>query len=367
MIPQTFPKASVDEDRPALEAAFQRVLDSGRYILGGEVEAFESAFSQYLGLAHGCGVASGTDAVEIGLRAIGVGPGDGVATVSHTAVATVTAIRAIGAIPVWIDINPDSYTMDLAQLDALAQQQPLKAVVAVHLYGNMVPPQLLLDLCRKHDLRLLEDCAQAHGASWQGQKAGSFGHASAFSFYPTKNLGAIGDGGFIATNDPTIAERVRLIREYGWKERYVSAIDGTNSRLDPLQAAFLSVALPKLDNRNEQRRAIAEIYNEELAEAPLSLPRDNTDVHHVYHQYVIRVAQRDKMAAYLSDHGVGTGIHYPVPVHLQPAYVTPNGVLPETEKAAGEILSLPMYPQLPHDDVRRVARLIRAFTNDQRP
>lgn len=358
MIPQTFPKASVDEDRAALEAAFARVLDSGRYILGPEVDGFEAAFAAHVGVAHGIGVANGTDAVEIGLRAIGVRAGDRVATVAHTAVATVTAIRAIGAEPVFVDIDPATYVMDLDGLRAAAKTG-LKAVVAVHLYGNMVPPEPLTAICREHGLRLLEDCAQAHGADNAGRRAGSIGDAAAFSFYPTKNLGAIGDGGIVVTADAAVATEARLLREYGWRDRYVSAIEGTNSRLDPMQAAFLSVGLEHLDARNDQRRAIAALYDAGLAEAPVTLPVATEGTRHVYHQYVVRVADRDRVLAQMAEKGVGCGIHYPVPVHRQAAYAAPDVHLPATEAAAAEILSLPMYPQLPHDDARRVVEALR--------
>lgn len=371
MIPQTFPKASVDEDRAALDAAIARVLDSGYYILGPEVEAFEAAFAGYIGAAHGIGVGNGTDAIELALRALGIGEGDIVATVSHTAVATAAAIRACGAEPLWVDIDAATYVMDLADLErriAACRAGPhggrLKAVVAVHLYGTMVAPEPLLALCRRHGLALIEDCAQAHGAAWRGRRAGSFGDAAAFSFYPTKNLGALGDGGMVVTNNAVLAGRVRLLRQYGWRERYVSDEVGLNSRLDPLQAAILGVFLDKLDARNDARRAAAAVYDRALAGIPgLVLPGNTEGVRHVYHQYVIRCARRDALAAHLRDNGVGTAVHYPVPVHRQPAYAGrhPPEDLPVTEAAAGEILSLPMYPQLGADQAGRVAALVRDF------
>jgi dTDP-4-amino-4,6-dideoxygalactose transaminase len=370
-IPQTFPKATIDEDRAEIDAAIARVLASGWYILGPEVEAFERAFAAYIGTAHGVGVASGTDAIELALRALGVGEGDLVATVSHTAVATATAIRRCGAEPLWIDIDPALYVMDVDQLErriAAVRTTPrgerLKAVVAVHLYGNMVAPEPLLAVCRRHGLRLVEDCAQAHGAGWNGRRAGSFGDAAAFSFYPTKNLGAIGDGGMVVTADAAVAERARLLRQYGWRERYVSDEVGLNSRLDPLQAALLGVMLERLDARNDGRRAAAAAYDQALAGIPgLILPGTTAGVRHVYHQYVIRCARRDALADFLRGHGVGTAVHYPVPVHRQPAYAghhLPED-LPATEAAAGEILSLPMYPQLGADPARGIAALVRHF------
>ncbi|MBP2316565.1 DegT/DnrJ/EryC1/StrS family aminotransferase [Azospirillum soli] len=372
MILQVDPHAGYREDKALVDAAVLRVLDSGQYIMGQEVEAFEAEFAAYIGVRHGIAVANGTQAVEIALRSVGVGSGDLVLTVSHTAVATVTAIRSCGAEPVWVDVAEGGFTMDVGLLDETAatlragpDSSRLKAVVAVHLYGAMVPPEALLEVCRRHGLKLVEDCAQAHGAAWNGKRAGSFGDASAFSFYPTKNLGALGDGGMVCTGDDGAAEQARLIRQYGWKERYVSAIEGINSRLDPVQAAILRIGLTRLDERNARRRAIAALYDEELAGTAVATPAVAVELLHAYHQYVVRTAGRDGLAARLRAEGVGSGIHYPVPVHAQPAY---RGgfdrhcrTLRNTEALAGEILSLPMYPQLAHDNVRRVAGLIRQF------
>lgn len=364
MIAQTLPKATVDEDRAAIDAAMARVLDSGVYILGDEVEAFEKAFAAYLGVAYAVGVANGTDALQLALRGVGVGPGDVVATVSHTAVATAAAIRACGAEPLWIDIVPDGFVMDpaaLAARTAAFRARPdgarLKAVAAVHLYGDMAPLEEIQDVCRRHDLRLVEDCAQAHGATWRGRRAGSIGDAASFSFYPTKNLGGVGDGGAVATNDPAVADRVRAWRQYGWRGDRISHVTGVNSRLDPLQAAILGAMLPRLDRRNDQRRAVAAVYDAAFAGLPgLAAPQARPDVRHVYHQYVIRVADRAGLAARLSADGVMTAVHYPAPAHRQPAYLGADDVdLPNTDAAVAEVLSLPMYPQLPLDDAARIA------------
>ena len=361
MIPQTDPKASTIEDRDAIDLAVRRVLESGYYILGPEVEAFEAAFADYLGVAHGIGVANGTEALQVALGALGIGPGDLVATVSHTAVATIAAIRACGAEPVWVDVDPATYVMDLDHLERVIAAVPgLKAVVAVHLYGTMVPPERLVALCRRHGLALVEDCAQAHGAAWRGRRAGSFGDAAAFSFYPTKNLGALGDGGMVCTGRADIAENARLLRQYGWRDRYVSAVEGINSRLDPLQAAILGVFLPRLDERNRARAAWAAVYDRALAGRGLDLPATSPEVSHVYHQYVVALDDRDALAAALRAEGVGTAIHYPQPVHLQPAY---RGrfdrlALPVTERLAARILSLPMYPQLGSERAQAVAALV---------
>lgn len=372
MIPQVDPRAGYREDKALVDAAVLRVLDSGQYIMGQEVEAFEGEFAAYIGVRHGIAVANGTQAVEIALRSVGVGPGDLVLTVSHTAVATAAAIRSCKAEPVWVDVTDGGFTMDVALLDETAtalragpDAARLKAVVAVHLYGAMVPPDALLEVCRRHDVKLVEDCAQAHGAAWNGKRAGSFGDASAFSFYPTKNLGALGDGGLVCTNDDAAAELARLVRQYGWKERYVSAIEGVNSRLDPVQAAILRIGLARLDERNARRRAVAALYSDGLAGTAVATPAVPEALTHAFHQYVVRTADRDGLAAQLRNAGVGTGVHYPVPVHAQPAY---RGrfdrhcrTLHNTEALAGEILSLPMYPQLAHDDARRVVDLIRQF------
>ncbi len=361
MIPQTLPKHTIDEDRALLNQAFARVLESGSYILGREVEAFEAAFADYIGVAHGIGVANGTDAVEIALRAVGLRAGDRVATVSHTAVATVAAIRALGADPVFVDIDPATCLMDLHDLARRMAARPVQAVVAVHLYGGMVPPEPLRALCRAHGAALVEDCAQAHGARWRDRRAGSFGDAAAFSFYPTKNLGAIGDGGMVTTDDPDVAETARMLRQYGWTADRVSALEGLNSRLDPIQAAFLGVFLHGLDARNARRRAIAAAYDRALADLPLRTPAVAPDVEPVYHQYVIQTERRDALAATLASHGVRTAIHYPVPVHRQPAYKGFATDLPATDQAVTQILSLPMFPHMTDDDVATVIDRIRAF------
>jgi dTDP-4-amino-4,6-dideoxygalactose transaminase len=366
-IPQTNPRANYLAHKQAIGDAIARVLESGWYILGGEVAAFEKEFAAYLGVKHAVGVASGTDALHLSLRACGVGPGDLVATVSHTAVATAAAIILCNATPVFVDISPESYTMDPDRLEDTIRRFPgkrLKAVVPVHLYGHPADMDAILEIARRHDLRVVEDCAQSHGALFRGKRTGAIGHLGAFSFYPTKNLGALGDGGMVATDDPDLAEKVRLIREYGWKERYVSAMDGCNSRLDELQAAVLRVKLQHLDAENESRRKVASMYHSLLADTGVVVPKTGRDSTHVYHQYVIRTPGRDELRMYLRGKGIGTLVHYPFPVHLQPAYKGRSPVatpLTETEEAAGEILSLPMFPELKEEDARAVAREIRGW------
>lgn len=367
-IPQTDPRAGYLEQKAEIDAAIARVLASGWYILGSEVEAFEAAFANWLGVDHAVGVGSGTDAIELALRACGIGAGDLVFTVSHTAVATVAAIERAGAVPVLIDIEPGGFTMDPAALEAALRNPPPgrpAAVMPVHLYGEPAELAAILELARAYGLRVIEDCAQSHGASYRGRPTGSFGDIACFSFYPTKNLGALGDAGMTATDDPRLATALREIREYGWRERYVSAIAGINTRLDPIQAAILGARLPRLAEDNTRRQAIATRYHEGLARLPLSLPRPRAEATHVYHQYVVRTAARDALREHLRAARIGTGIHYPAPVHLQPAYrgriaEYPAG-LPETTRVCPEILSLPMYPLLTDAAVARVIQEIIGF------
>jgi dTDP-4-amino-4,6-dideoxygalactose transaminase len=367
-IPQTDPRAGYLERRVEIDAAIARVLGSGQYILGREVEAFESAFAAWLGVGHAVGAGSGTDAIELALRACGIGVGDLVFTVSHTAVATAAAIERAGATPVLVDIAPGSFTMDPAALEAALRRPPpgrRAAVLPVHLYGEPAGLDAIGELAHTYGLRVIEDCAQSHGALYRGRPTGSFGDIACFSFYPTKNLGALGDAGVTATNDASLAIALREIREYGWRERYVSAIPGINTRLSPIQAAILGAKLPHLAADNARRRAIATRYDQGLSELPLRLPRHSGDATHVYHQYVVRSPARDALRAHLGGACIGTGIHYPVPVHLQPAYrgrlaEFPAG-LPETTQAAGEILSLPIYPQLADPAIQRVIEALTSF------
>jgi dTDP-4-amino-4,6-dideoxygalactose transaminase len=367
-IPQTDPRAAYLAQKSEIDAAIAQVLESGQYILGPVAERFESDFAAFLGLAHGIGCASGTDAIELALRACGIGAGDLVFTVSHTAVATVAAIERAGATPVLVDIEAGGFDIDPAALDAaLRRPSPGRpaAVLPVHLYGEPADLISIGELARGQGLRMIEDCAQSHGAHYRGRPTGSFGDIACFSFYPTKNLGALGDAGIIATDDSSLAAAAREIREYGWRERYVSARSGINTRLDPIQAAILAVKLPRLDSDNQRRQAIAASYDEGLAGLPIALPPRRVNASHVFHQYVIRSQKRDRLREHLRAAAIGTGIHYPVPVHLHPAYrgrvaAGPTG-LRNSERAAGEILSLPIYPQLADAAVDRVIGEIRKF------
>lgn len=367
VVPQNDPKAGYLDHQADIDAAVHRVLESGWYILGREVESFEQAFSAYIGVCHAVGVGNGTDALELALRACDVGPGDLVYTVSHTAVATVAAIELVGATPVLVDVDPVTYTLDPDCLEMVLARSPAgtpKAVIPVHLYGQPAAMPAITELARRHGLYVVEDCAQSHGASLTGRMTGAWGDIAAFSFYPTKNLGALGDGGMVVTNDSTLAERVRLFRQYGWRERHISDIPGGNSRLDELQAAILRVKLQHLDGENERRRRLAQRYHTLLVDPGLSLPEVRPGATHVFHQYVISLPQRDALRSRLRQVGIGTLIHYPTPVHLQPAYqnclplVAP---LPRTEQVARQVLSLPMYPQLSDDQALHVSHEILRF------
>lgn len=369
-IPQTDPKASYLAQQSAIEAAISRVVASGWYILGSEVTAFEESFAASVECSFAIGVASGTDALVLSLRALGVGANDYVAAPSHTAVATVAAIELAGAKPLLIDIDPATYTLD-PQAFARALANPpgrIAAIIPVHLYGQCCDLDSITDLARRHGVRVIEDCAQCHGATIAAKRAGSFGDIAAFSFYPTKNLGALGDAGAVVTSDTGLAERVRALREYGWRARYVSDMSGMNSRMDAFQAAVLSVKLTTLDTDNVRRRAIATAYDTGLHQSGLALPNRRHGATHVFHQYVVRSTRRDALRSSLQQFGIGTNIHYPVPVHLQPAYqgriaIGPGG-LKESERAAAEVLSLPMYPQLTDDAVSRVIARVMAAARE---
>jgi dTDP-4-amino-4,6-dideoxygalactose transaminase len=301
--------------------------------------------------------------LHVALLACGIGPGDEVITVSHTASATGQAILLVGAIPVFVDIDPTTYTMR-PELIAEAITVRTKAILPVHLYGHSADMNPVLQVSRRHGLRVIEDCAQAHGANYYGERVGSLSDIGCFSFYPTKNLGAIGDGGMIVTNDGELADKVRLLREYGWRRRYVSDEMGVNSRLDEVQAAVLRVKLRNLDAWNAARRELASRYNAVLSGTALEVPEEASWADHVYHLYVVRSSYRDQLQAHLASGGVSTGIHYPVPLHLQPAFKQFSqgpGSLPETEAAAVSILDLPMYPELPIQAVDTIGALVAQF------
>ena len=367
-IPQNDPRAAYLAQRAKIDRAIAQALDSGWYILGKETRAFEEEFAAAMACRYGIGVGSGTDALVLAMRALGIGPGQTVVTVSHTAVATVAAIELVGATPLLLDIDPATYTMDPGELEHVLSAPPgglppIAAAIVVHLYGRPADLRSILPLLRRHEVRLIEDCAQCHGASLDGRPAGSFGDLACFSFYPTKNLGALGDGGMVTTRDEGLAEELRAIREYGWRQqRYVSERAGMNSRLDELQAAILRVKLTRLAADNERRHAIARLYDASLVDWPGALPKVTAGFGHVFHQYVVRCRDRDSLRQRLQADGIGSNVHYPVPVHLQAAYrdrvaLGPSG-LAATEQAAQEIVSLPMFPQLTDQQIARVAAAI---------
>ena len=363
MIPQCNPKENYLVLKGEIDAAIQRVLEGGWYVLGEEVAEFEREFARWVGVEHAVGVANGTDAIELALRAHGIGDGDKVATVSHTAVATVAGIRRSGAVPRFVDIDSERFTMAPESLARLLDKEPdIRAVVVVHLYGQMADMPAIMDLAAKHDLVVIEDCAQAHGAALDGRRAGTWGHAGTFSFYPTKNLGATGDGGAVVTNDAETAKRLRALRQYGWDEERISQVEGVNSRLDELQAAILRVKLQHLDAMNASRARIAWRYLEGLSQVEgIHLPFVAANTTHVWHQFVIRTGCRDELVVHLRVRGIGCAIHYPRAAHMMPAYAMPEYApvsLAETEKCVQEILSLPMYPELPDADVETIIQAI---------
>lgn len=339
-----------------IENAVIRVLRSDRYILGNEVEAFEQEFAEFIGVPCTVGVGNGTDAIELALRAIEIKPGDEVITVSHTAVATVAAIEAAGAIPVFVDIDPNFYTMEPDQLGEVLTSRT-RAVIAVHLYGQAAELDKISDFCEKNRLFLIEDVSQAHGAKWHDKRLGSIGHIGCFSCYPTKNLGAIGDAGILTTRDEDLARKIRMLREYGWQTRYISEIAGRNSRLDELQAAILRVKLRYLDDDNSKRETLAKKYNR-LLDGVVKTPQVRDRVKHVFHLYVVKSLNRGRLINYLKSRNIQVGIHYPVPIHLQPAYkgrVKTAKSMVVTETLATQLASLPIYPELGQDLVDQIS------------
>jgi dTDP-4-amino-4,6-dideoxygalactose transaminase len=349
--------------RDDLDAAFARVLGRGRYILGPEVEAFEAEFAAFIGARYAVGVASGTDALEIALRALGVGLGDEVIVPALTAAPTALAVLASGASPVFADVEPDTCTLDPARLPDVFTRRT-RAILPVHLYGQPADMASILAFADGAGLAVVEDAAQAHGAEYQGRRVGTLGVLGAFSFYPTKNLGALGDGGLVATNDEALATRVRQIRDLGQDGRYNHVTYGVNSRLDELQAALLRVKLRHLEEWNQARRQRAVWYGELLTDVPgLHPPIEADGRRHVYHLYVVQAERRDALRVWLGEHGIGSDVHYPLPLHRQPVFAEfapPDGA-PVAEGLAERIVSLPMFPHLTREQVEAVAEAVRAF------
>ncbi len=344
--------------------AIKKVMGSGQFILGEETSLFEKDFAEYCSVKYGVGVNSGTDALFLACLACGIGKDDEVITTSNTYIATALAISMTGARPVFVDIDEKTYNIDLSKIERSITKKT-KAVLPVHLYGHPADMGPILKLAKRYRLKVIEDCAQAHGALYNGRKVGSFGDAGCFSFYPTKNLGAFGDGGMVVTNSKEIYKRLLLLRDYGRKGRYENIIKGYNSRLDTIQAAILRVKLKYLDEWNDRRRTNAELYTKLFKEAKLKviLPFEADYARHIFHLYVIRVKNRDKVMERLSERGIRTLIHYPIPIHLQEAFKElgyKRGDFTITEKVCEEVLSLPMYPELTEKHIRYV---VAQFTN----
>lgn len=343
-------------EREEVLAAIERVLESGQLILGPEVKAFEEEFSATLGVAHTVGVANGTDALTLALRALEIGAGDEVLTVANTAVPTISAIVAAGAIPRFVDIDPHTYLMDLDAVEAASSEQ-IRCVLPVHLYGQCVNMTRLSEIAHRRGWKILEDCAQAHGAQHAGRLAGSFGDAAAFSFYPTKILGTYGDGGCVSTPHATVATKLRRLRFYGMETTYYSIEDGVNSRLDEIHAAILRGKLKKLENYVTARRLIATRYNEALEETSLVLPKVGENNFHAYYLYVVRHPEREALLAKLAEQGIHLNVSYRWPIHSMPPfkqYLREGQTLPHTEHAAEQIFSLPMYPSLPLSAIDKI-------------
>ena len=356
------PKLLFLQNKDAILAAFRRVLESGTYILGPELAVFEREFGAYLNAQNVIGVANGTDALEIAIRALEPVTGDIVVTVGNTVTATVSAIRSAECVPEFVDITADTMLMcpeSLAQ--ALTRLNGrVKAIIPVHLYGHPADMREITRVAQEHGVPVIEDCAQSHGASIDGRATGTWGDLAAFSFYPTKNLGALGDAGAVVANDAAIAERVRLLRQYGWKTRYVSEIAGRNSRLDEIQAAILSVRLKCLSDENQRRASLATQYRNKLSTLEIVTQGLAPNVVHSWHQLVIRIKRRNDLQKFLSENGVIASILYPVPVYRQPGYLQ-NIKLPNTERACAEVLSLPLHPALNETDVTRVLGLVEQW------
>lgn len=363
MIPFVDLKAQYRSIREEVNAAIQGVLDSAQFTLGSEVAAFEREFADHCGAAHGVGVNTGTSALHLALLAAGVGPGDEVITVPFTFVATASSIHYTGARPVFVDIDPVSFTMDPAALEAAITPRT-KAIIPVHLYGQPADMDPVLDVARRHGLVVIEDACQAHGAEYHGRRAGSLGHMGCFSFYPGKNLGAYGEGGMVVTSDPSYARTIRMLRDWGAEEKYHHVIKGYNFRLESLQAAVLRVKLRHLDRWTEMRRAAAACYATVLDSSVLERPHEMPYARHVYHVYAIRTTRRGAWQRALAEAGIQTGIHYPTPVHLLPAFADlghERGEFPHAERAADQVLSLPMFPELTAAQCEEVGRAIDAI------
>lgn len=365
MIPQLDLRAQYEAIKDEIDQAVARVVKSGRYILGPEVEALEKEIASYCEAKFGVGVASGTDALEIALVACGVEPGDEVITTTFSFIATADTIVKTGAIPVFTDINPQTFNLDEDKIEHKITAKT-KAIVPVHLYGQPAAMDKIMDLAEEYNLKVIEDCAQAIGAEYNGKKVGSLGDAGCLSFFPSKNLGCMGDGGMVVTSNKGLAEKVGLLRVHGQAGKYQSEMIGFNSRLDEIQAAILRVKLKYLDEWTRLRQEKAALYDELLKDSSVKTPYVASGVRHVFNQYTIRTPKRDELNEWLKKKEIGTAIYYPVPFHLQKVFEYlgyKEGSLPEAEKAAKEVLSLPIYPELTEEQIKEVIEAITSFSN----
>lgn len=357
--------AQYETIKPEIDAAIQRTIDKTAFILGPEAKQFEDHFAEFCGVTHAIGVDSGTAALHLAMMALNIGAGDEVVTTAHTFIATAEPISLLGARPVFVDIDPRTYNLDPNQLEAAITPRT-KAIIPVHLYGQPAEMDPILEIARAHNVPVIEDAAQAHGALYRGRKIGSMGEMACFSFYPGKNLGAYGDAGALVTNNEELAHKIKMLRDHGRTTKYEHEITGYGYRLDGIQGAILDAKLRHLPEWNTRRRAHADYYTELLSNLDDSMvtPYEPPHVRAVYHLYVIRTRKRDQLLEFLKERDIEAGIHYPVPLHLQPVYKPlgcPQGAFPETERAAHEILSLPLYPELTHAQMERIVEIMREF------
>ena len=358
-------RAQYEALKVEIDAGLRRVLESSSFVLGREVEAFERAFAEYVGVRFCVGVSNGTAAVQLALQACGIGPGDEVIVPANTFFATAEAVSTAGATPRFVDCDPVYYGLDTSKLeDAITERT--RAIIPVHLYGQPADLDDVFEIADRRGLIVIEDAAQAHGAIYGGRRAGSFGRAGCFSFYPGKNLGAYGEGGAVVTDDAEVARRVRMLRDHGSERKYHHELIGYNFRLEGMQGAVLAAKLPHLDRWNKLRHEHAQVYNSRLRGSGLVLPRESPGTSHVFHLYVVQTEERDALQKHLTETGVQTGIHYPVPIHLQPAYAFMGhkpGDFPEAERQAARVLSLPMFPELTYEQLSRVTDAVLSFVS----
>lgn len=347
-------------------SSIQKVLNSTHFIMGDECNEFEKEFARFCKVKYAVGVGNGLAALELGMRALGIGPGDEVLTPVNSFMASSSSISFTGAKPVFVDCFEDTFNIDVKKAEKAITRRT-KAIMPVHLYGQLADMEAILELAKKYKLFVVEDACQAHGASFKGKRAGSFGDIAAFSFYPGKNLGGYGDGGMIVTNETKLAEKIKIMRNYGQKEKYHHIYLAWNSRLDTIQAAVLRVKLKYLNGWNQKRLKYAKLYNKYLNGLPITTPKIFSNYTHIFHLYVIRVKEREKLAKYLAAKGISTGLHYPVPIHLQEAYASlgyKKGDFPVVEKLASEILTLPLFPEMTEKEIRYISKQISNFYNE---